>query len=225
MLADRPRVTAAARRRAPRSTPIAPAPSSVATTPRRSASSATAAAASTANCQRLGQRARERDRGAEDRADRGRAGAVEERARAHVARAGARSGRRRASMNENDGVNATTAASSAPAEAVRGVADRGDRRDDRAGRDLAERDRVQELGVGHPVIGVDGVALHQRDDHEAAAERERADLERGPRQRADPAGSRPTPGSNSSDRRRRGRARRAGSAARAARRPSSTSTR
>ena len=40
---------------------------------------------------------------------------------------------------------------------------------------------------GHPVVGVDGVALHQRDDHEAAAERQRADLERDPGQRAEPA--------------------------------------
>jgi hypothetical protein len=70
---------------------------------------------------------------------------------------------------------------------VGGVADGRDRPDDRPGRDLAQRDRVQELGIGHPVIGVDGIALHQRDDHEPAAKGERADLERRPREGADPA--------------------------------------
>ena len=37
-----------------------------------------------------------------------------------------------------------------------------------------------------PVVAVDRVRLHQRHDHEAAAVRERADLERGPRERASP---------------------------------------
>jgi len=35
------------------------------------------------------------------------------------------------------------------------------------GGDLADRDRVEELGIAHPVVGVDRVALHQGDDHEA----------------------------------------------------------
>jgi MFS family permease len=72
-------------------------------------------------------------------------------------------------------------------EAVGGVADGGDRRDDGAGGDLAERDGVEEAGVGHPVVGVDRVALHQGDDHEAAAEGERTDLERGPGEWWEPA--------------------------------------
>ena len=38
------------------------------------------------------------------------------------------------------------------------------------------------------MVDVDGVPLHQRDDHEAAAEGEGADLERGPGERAEPAG-------------------------------------
>ncbi len=37
------------------------------------------------------------------------------------------------------------------------------------------------------MVVVDGVGLHQRDDHEAAAERERADLERDPGERRDPS--------------------------------------
>jgi hypothetical protein len=32
----------------------------------------------------------------------------------------------------------------------------------RRGGDLAERDGVEELAVGHPVVGIDGVVLHQR---------------------------------------------------------------
>ena len=43
--------------------------------------------------------------------------------------------------------------------------------------------------LGHPVVAVDGVALHQGDDHEAAPEREGPDLQRGPDQRAEPAGA------------------------------------
>ena len=38
----------------------------------------------------------------------------------------------------------------------------------------------------HPVVGADRVGLHQRHDHEAASERERAHLERRPQQRAQP---------------------------------------
>ena len=54
---------------------------------------------------------------------------------------------------------------------------------DGPGCDLTERDRVQELPVRHPVVAVDGVGLHQRDDHEAAAVRQRADLDGGPDER------------------------------------------
>ena len=76
------------------------------------------------------------------------------------------------------------------ADAVRRVPDGGDRRHHRPRRGLTEGDRVEELAAGHPVVVLHGVALHERDDHEAAAERERADLQRRPRQRAQPAGAR-----------------------------------
>ena len=74
----------------------------------------------------------------------------------------------------NDGVNATTAASSAAGDAGGGVADDRDGLHDGAGGDLAEGDRVEELVAGHPVIVADRVGLHQRDDDEAAAVRQRA---------------------------------------------------
>ena len=48
-------------------------------------------------------------------------------------------------------------------DACGGVADDGDGVHDGSGRDLTERDRVEELGVGHPVVVVDGVALHERE--------------------------------------------------------------
>ena len=70
----------------------------------------------------------------------------------------------------------------AAADPEGGVADDGDGLDDRAGRDLAERDRVEELPVGHPVVAVHGVGLHQRDDDEPAAVGQGADLERDPDQ-------------------------------------------
>ena len=93
-------------------------------------------------------------------------------------------------MNENEGANATAAASSASADPRRGVAHDGDRVDDRPRRDLSEGDGVQELPARHPVVVVDGIGLHERDDHEAAAVRERADLERDPDEGAEPAGAR-----------------------------------
>jgi hypothetical protein len=57
------------------------------------------------------------------------------------------------------------------AEAAGGVADDGDGVHDGTGGDLPEGDGVEELRVGHPVVGVDGVVLHERDDHEAARRR------------------------------------------------------
>ncbi len=63
-----------------------------------------------------------------------------------------------------------------------GVADRSDGMGHRPGGHLPERDRVQELRAGHPVVAIYGVTLHQRDDHEAAAVREGADLQRRPGQ-------------------------------------------
>ena len=164
---------------------------------------------------------RERDRRAEDRADRGRAGAVEERAR------GRRCSRRRAKRappsrtTRNDGANAIASASSAPPRPAARPADERDGVRDRAGRELPEGDGVEELGLGHPAVPVDRVVLHQRDDHEAAAERQRADLERRPgeRRRASrPCGEDDRPGVQ------RGAAAAAPRRARAARHASSTST-
>ena len=85
------------------------------------------------------------------------------------------------------------------ADAPRGVADGGDGRDDRTRRHLAEGDGVQELGRAHPVVGVHGVGLHQRHDHESAAVGECADLERDPGECAEPA----DPGGGRDDDRRR----------------------
>ena len=69
-----------------------------------------------------------------------------------------------------------------------GVADDGDGLDDRPGGDLAEGHGVEELPGGHPVVGVDGVVLHHRDDHEPTAVGEQPDLEGHPGQRGEPAG-------------------------------------
>ena len=171
-------------------TPAAPASEQRRARPRAAArASSTAAPASTANCHASLQRRGEQDGRAEDRPDRGRAGAVEERAHRGVAaqavelpRADEHEHERRRERDRRGQQRA--------AHAGGGVADGGDRVDDRARRDLAERDRVRNCVVGHPPVAVDRVALHQRDDHEAAAVRQRADLERDPRQRAEPAGRR-----------------------------------
>jgi hypothetical protein len=63
-----------------------------------------------------------------------------------------------------------------------GVADHGHRQHHRSRGDLAEGNRPEELGGGHPVVGAHGVVLHQRDDHETAAVRECAYLESHPGQ-------------------------------------------
>jgi glutamate---cysteine ligase / carboxylate-amine ligase len=67
-----------------------------------------------------------------------------------------------------------------PADPRRRVADGRDGEGDRTGRDLPERDGVQELPARQPVVVGHGVVLHQRDDHEAAAVRECAGLEGDP---------------------------------------------
>jgi hypothetical protein len=64
----------------------------------------------------------------------------------------------------------------------RGPADERDRMRNGPRRELPEGDRVQELGLRHPAVTLDGVGLHQRNDHEAAAIGERADLDRRPGQ-------------------------------------------
>jgi hypothetical protein len=54
--------------------------------------------------------------------------------------------------------------------------------------DLPEGDGVEELSVGHPVVGVHGIVLHQRNDDEPSAVGQRADLECLPRQRREAPG-------------------------------------
>ena len=44
------------------------------------------------------------------------------------------------------------------------------------GRDHRDRDRVEELALGEPVVLVDDAAVEERDDRQAAAEHERARL-------------------------------------------------
>ena len=79
------------------------------------------------------------------------------------------------STNTKDGANAISAARS-PRRSLRRVPDDGDGLDDRARSDLAERDGVEELPTGHPVVRGHRVVLHQRDDDEPAAVGERPTL-------------------------------------------------
>ena len=76
----------------------------------------------------------------------------------------------------------------AAAEPGRGVSDDGDGLDDGAGRDLAQRHCVEELRVRHPVVVVDRVGAHQRNDDESAAIRQRANFDGDPGQRTEAAG-------------------------------------
>ena len=99
----------------------------------------------------LGERAGQRDGGAEDGADGGGPGTVEEGAHAGVRRIRSNRGRR-AGRTRTTGENATTEARSAADEAGGRVADDGDGVDDRARGDLAEGDGVEELRAGHPVV-------------------------------------------------------------------------
>ena len=97
--------------------------------------------------------------------------------------------RRRQSTNDERGRERDAVRRSRPPPTSRGgVADDGNGVDDGTGSDLTERDGVEELRVGHPVVVVDGVVLHQRDDDEAPAVRECTDLERDPHQREQAAG-------------------------------------
>ena len=86
----------------------------------------------------------------------------------------------------NDGRERDQRRQQAAREPTGRVADDSDSLDHRPGRDLAERDGTEELRAGHPVIRDHRIVLHQRDDHEAAAVGERADLERDPGDRAQP---------------------------------------
>ena len=81
--------------------------------------------------------------------------------------------------------SATHAASTPPGMPCGGIADRRDRRHHRAGSDLADRDRIKELAVRHPVVSVNRVALHQGDDHEPSSKGQRPHLEGRPRERAE----------------------------------------
>ena len=63
------------------------------------------------------------------------------------------------------------------------VPDHRDGEHDRTGRELAQRNGVEELRVGHPVVVTDRIGLHQRDDDESTAVGEGADLQRDPHDR------------------------------------------
>src|SRR5215207_572842 len=121
----------------------------------------------------------ERHRRAEDRAHRGRAGAVEEGPRV-AAVAQPREAPEEGQHEDERRGEGEHAGQQRAGQAVRRPADRRYRLHDRAGRELAEGDRVEELAVGHPAVPVDGVALQQRDDDEAAAVAQRPDLQRRP---------------------------------------------
>jgi hypothetical protein len=131
---------------------------------------------------RLGERAGQRDGRAEDGADRGGPGPAEEGTSPAVAAQPvepARSEQHEAERRREGDHRGQDA----PGQAGRGVADHRHGLHDRAGGDLAERDGVEELRRGHPVVVAYRVRLHQRDDHETAAVGQRAHLERHPRYR------------------------------------------
>ena len=159
--------------------PAAAAARRVGTTPRRSASNTIAAPTRTTYCQgSLSARARVMAEPA--MAPMAAGPAPSRKARALRWRAIGRSGGPPSRTNAKDGLNATATASRPPREPGGGVADDRDGLHDGSGGDLAEGDGVEELRAGHPVVVVDGVGLHERDDHEAAAVGQRADLERHP---------------------------------------------
>ena len=78
-------------------------------------------------------------------------------------------------------MNKPTGRSQQPsAHSPRRVADHGHGLDDRSGGHLTKGNGIEELGAGHPVVGVDGVMLHERNDHEPAAVGEGSHFERFP---------------------------------------------
>jgi hypothetical protein len=91
-------------------------------------------------------------------------------------------------MNENEGAKARGAAKSPPGEPSGGVAHGGHCLGDRPGSHLPQRHSVEELRMGHPVVGVHSVRLHERDDHEPPPNAKRAHLEGGPGESHRPAG-------------------------------------
>ena len=167
-------------RRPSRRTPAAAAASRVGTTPRRRTNNTIDAPARTAYCQgsveRAGQAGRPSRRSRRSRRARRRRGR-----RAPVALARSRSKWRAPSRMNSERRRERDGGGEQPtAEPGGGVADDRDGLHDRARGDLAEGDGVEKLPVGHPVVAVDGVGLHQRDDHEPTAVGQRADLERDP---------------------------------------------
>src|SRR4029077_15046690 len=127
----------------------------------------------------VAERAGERDGGGVDGADGGGTGAVEKGPGAAVAAdevepVGAEQDER------EGGAEGDHRGEDAADQAGGGVADNGDRLDDRAGGDLAQGDGVEELRAGHPVVVAGPVGLHEGDDDEPAAVGQGADLERHP---------------------------------------------
>ena len=86
-----------------------------------------------------------------------------------------------ARMKQKDGAGAGGGEQTAT-ETAGGIADDRYRLDHWAWGDLTQRHRVEELGAGHPVVGHHGVVLHEGDDHETSAIRQRAYLEGDPAQ-------------------------------------------
>ena len=127
------------------------------TTERRSARSRIAAPPRTAYCHGSAKRPGEGDGRAEDGADRRRSGAVEKRA---CSRVGAQAIEvMRADQHEEERrCERDRGGEQAAADARGGVPDNGDGLHHRTGSDLAQRDRVEEIAVGHPVIAMHGVA-------------------------------------------------------------------
>ena len=130
----------------------------------------------------MGEGSGQGDGRAEDGADRRRARAVEERPGAPVAADLPEAGPAEQDEEERRG-EGDHGGEDAAGDPGGGVADDGDGLNDRARRDLAEGDGVEELRSGHPVVVADRVGLHERDDDETAAEGQPADLERDPRHR------------------------------------------
>ncbi len=145
-----------------------------------------AAAARRTYCHHTSSAMRQGNGGAQDRADRGGAGAAQERPRECVLAEGVEVAASEDDEEERRG-EGNRGREQRPADTCRRVADGRHRVGDRAWCDLPQRDGVQELRIRHPVVAVDGVVLHERDDHEAASVGERADLERDPGEREEAA--------------------------------------
>jgi hypothetical protein len=85
-----------------------------------------------------------------------------------------------AKTKANEGAKAISAANSPRPTPHSCVADHRHRLHDWTRGDLTQGDGIEELRSGHPVIGDDGLVLHQGDDDEPTAVGEGADLERHP---------------------------------------------